>query len=144
MIPTIFAALALMTAPQQTPDLTTLVREALEQCAAGHTVFGFFGRTVEVADADWARPFRNDRECGLMAEGWSGDDGALVAAARAAVGAEGTDWTGVVREPRANEFGPALWTRLEQVEGWPPATLTIIEPPTGRTGPVEIHFGRAG
>jgi hypothetical protein len=144
MIPTFFAALTLVLAPQQAPDLTTLVRVTLEQCAAGHTIFGIFGRTVEVADADWARPFRNDRECGLMAEGWTGDHGALVAAARAAVGAEGPDWTGVVRESRVNESAPALWTQLEQAEGWAPASLRIIEPPAGQTGPVEIHFSRAG
>ena len=142
MTPTIFAALALILAPQQAPDLTTLVRTTLERCASDQEAV--VGKTMDIADADWARPFRNERTCGLMAEGWTGDDGALVAAARAAVGAEGADWTGVVREPRANESGPALWTQMEQVEGWAPATLTIIEPPTGRRGPVEIHFGRAG
>lgn len=142
MIPLLFAALALLPAPQQAPDLATLVRTTLAQCVSGRDLI--VDRTVEVADADWARPFHNERTCGLMAEGWTGDDGALVAAARAAVGAEGADWTGVVREARANESGPALWTELEQVEGWAPATLTIIEPPAGRSGSIEIHFGRAG
>jgi hypothetical protein len=142
MTPTIFAALALVLAPQQAPDLTTLVRNTLERCASGQEAV--VGGTVEVADADWARPFRNDRECGLMAEGWTGDHGALVAAARAAVGAEGANWTGAVREARVNESGRALWTQLEQAEGWAPASLRIIEPPAGQTGPVEIHFSRAG
>jgi hypothetical protein len=142
MIPTFFAALTLVLAPQQAPDLTTLVRSTLERCVSGQDTI--VGGTVDVADADWARPFRNDQACGLMAEGWTGDDGALVAAARAAVGAEGPDWTGVVRESRVNESGRALWTQLEQAEGWAPASLRIIEPPAGQTGPVEIHFSRAG
>ena len=142
MIATLFAALALVSAPPQAPDLTTLVRATLAQCGSGGEAVA--GGVLDVADADWARPFRNDRACGLTAQGWTGDDGALVAAARAAVGAEGAEWTGTVRELRVNESGPALWTELEQVEGWAPASLRIIEPPAGRAGSVEIHFDPAG
>jgi hypothetical protein len=119
MIP-MFFALTLALAPQQAPDLTTLVRTTLERCASGQEAV--VGGTVDVADADWARPFRNDRACGVLAEGW----------------------TGAVREARVNESGRALWTQLEQAEGWAPASLRIIEPPAGQTGPVEIHFSWAG
>ena len=130
------------TAPQQAPDLTTLVRATLEQCVSGQEASA--GGMLDVADADYARTFRNAQACGLTAEGWTGDDGALAAAARAAVGAEGPDWTGTVRELRVNESGAALWTQLEQAEGWAPASLLIIEPQTGERGDVEIHFDPAG
>lgn len=138
----LLAPLTLLLTPQQAPELAALVRSTLELCVADPAKVV---RTVEdVADADWAQPFRTDGECGLTAEGWRGDGGALVAAARAAVGAEGPDWTGTVRELRVNESGPALWTRLEQAEGWAPASLLIIEPPPGQRSPVEIHFDPAG
>lgn len=142
MISTLFVALTLVPVPQQAPDLTTLVRTTLEQCVSGRDPVS--GGMLDVVDADWARPFRNDHACGLTAQGWTGDEGALVAAARAAVGAEGPEWRGAVRELRVNESGPALWTELEQVEGWAPASLRVIEPPAGRTGSVEIHFDPAG
>ena len=142
MIPMLMAALTVVSVPQQAPDLTTLARTTLAQCGAGGEAVA--GGGLDVADADWARPFRNDRFCGLLAQGWTGDDGALVAAARAAVGAEGGEWRGTERELRVNESGPALWTELEQVEGWAPATLRVIEPPAGRTGSVEIYFDPAG
>ncbi|NJC41926.1 hypothetical protein GGQ87_002221 [Brevundimonas alba] len=142
MIASLFAALALATAPQQAPGLTTVVRTTLEQCLSGQQTGA--GMLPDLADADYAQSFRNGQECGLMAGGWIGDDGALVAAAREAVGAEGSDWTGPVRELRVNESGPALWTRLEQAEGWAPASLLIIEPRAGERGDVEIHFDPAG
>ena len=142
MSPTLFTLLALVAAPQQAPDLTTVVRTTLERCVSEWEAV--IGRGLDLADADRARPFRTERACGLTAEGWTGDDGAMVAAARAAVGAEGPDWTGTVRELRVNERGAALWTQLEQVEGWSPASLLIIEPPPGESGSVEIHFDPAG
>ena len=146
MIPTLLATLALVSAPQQAPqqapDLVTLIRVTLEQCGAGRDLV--VNGVLDVSDADWARPFRNDRACGLTAEGWTGDDGALVAAVRAAVGAEEPDWSGSVRELRVNESGPALWTTLEQIEGWSPASLLVIEPTAGRVGSVEIHYDPAG
>lgn len=142
MITTHFAAMALVLASQQDPDLTTLVRATLAQCVAGPQAA--VSGVLDVSDADWARPFRNDRACGLVAQGWTGDDGTLVAAARAAIGAEGSEWTGVVREHRVNESGAALWTQLEQAEGWAPAVPLIVEPPAGQAGQVEIHFDPAG
>jgi len=142
MIPTLFAVLALVTPPQEAPDLTTVVRTTLERCASAPETVVRGG--LDVSDADWARPFRNGSVCGLTADGWNGDGGALVAAARAAVGAEGPDWTGTVRERRVNERGAVLWTQLEQVEGWSPASLLIIEPPPGERGSVEVHFDPAG
>ncbi len=142
MISTLFGALTLVSVPQQAPSLTTLVRTTLEQCVSERDPIS--GGVLDVADADWARPFRNDGGCGLTAEGWTGDQGAMIAAARAAVGAEGPDWAGSVRELRVNERGPALWTQIEQVEGWAPASLLIIEPPPGERGSVEVHFDPAG
>jgi len=142
MIPPLFALLALVSPPQEAPDLTTVVRTTLERCVSAPDTFVRGG--LDVSDADWARPFRNERVCGLTAEGWTGDDGVLGAAARAAVGAEGPDWTGTVRERRVNERGPALWTQLEQVEGRAPASLLIVEPPPGERGTVEIQFVPAG
>ncbi|HYC68014.1 hypothetical protein [Brevundimonas sp.] len=142
MIAPLFATLALVAAPQQAPDLTTVVRATLEHCVSGGPAGG--GMVTDLSDADYAQPFRNEHVCGLMAEGWTGDDGAMAAAARAAVGAEEPEWTGTVRELQVNESGPALWTRLEQVEGWAPASLLIIEPRPGERGDVEIHFDPAG
>ncbi|WP_374516240.1 hypothetical protein [Brevundimonas sp.] len=142
MIPILLALLTLVPASQQASDLTTVVRTTLERCVSAPDEVVSDG--FDVADADRARPFRNEHACGLAAEGWTGDQGAMVAAARAAVGANGPDWTGSVRELRVTERGPALWTQLEQVEGWAPASLLIIEPPPSERGSVEVHFDPAG
>ena len=69
---------------------------------------------------------------------------AVRAGARAAVGAEGPEWSGPVRESRPNERGPALWTRLERTENGRESWLMIIEPPAGQRGPVEVYYGREG
>jgi hypothetical protein len=142
VIAAFLTTLALTSPPQEVPDLTTVVRATLEQCVSGRAAAA--GIVADLSDADYAQPFGNGHVCGLTAEGWTGDDGALVAAAREAVGAVGPDWTGTVRELTVNESGPALWTRLEQAEGWAPASLLIIEPRTGERGDVEIHFDPAG
>lgn len=137
----IVALVAALIAGQQTPDLATATRTTLERCvAAPETIEGV---TLEVSDAGWARAF-GGRECGLMAEDWRGDDGALTAGARAAVGADGPDWTGPVRDSRPNERGPALWTRLERTRDGGLTWLMIIEPPPGQRGPVEVYYGREG
>lgn len=142
MIAPLAAILAAVAPPQHAPDLTTVVRTTLEHCVSGQPAAA--GLVADLSDADYAQPFGNGHVCGLTSEGWTGDDGALVAAARTAVGAEGPDWSGTVRELRVNESGPALWTQLEQAEGWAPASLLIIEPRTGERGDVEIHFDPAG
>jgi hypothetical protein len=142
MIVALLGALTLTPGPQAAPDLAALTRATLEQCvAAPETVSAAM---VEVSDADWARPFGGGRECGVTADGWRGDDGALTAGARAAVDAEGPEWTGPVRESRPNERGPALWTRLERTENGRESWLMIIEPPAGQRGPVEVYYGREG
>ena len=140
MIVALLAALALTPAPHTAPDLAALTRATLAQCVAAPESVS--GGTVEVSDADWARSFGGGRECGVTADGWRGDDGALTAGARTAVGAEGPEWTGPVRESRPNERGPALWTRLERTKNGRQSWLLIIEPPQGQRGPVEVHYGR--
>jgi len=127
--------------PQEAPDLTTLTRTTLEQCVASPDAVGGAGM-LDVSDAGWAWPFSDGFECGLRADDWRGDDGALTAAARRAVGADGPGWTGPVRDSRPNERGPALWTRLERAEGGRQTSLMVIEPPAGQRGSVEIYYSQ--
>ena len=135
----IAALLAGLIVAQQTPDLATATRTTLERCVAAPEAMT--GAALEVSDAGWARTF-GGRECGVTATDWRGDDGALTAGARAAVGADGPGWTGPVRESRPNERGPALWTRLERTEGGRQTWLMIIEPPQGQRGPIEVYYGQ--
>ena len=135
--------------PQAAPDLGHIAHHTLEICRQDQVREAAAAPTAypEARDAELVIVRISSDRCYISADGWAGDNGAILHHVTAAASLE-TDGEWEATETRleqVNERGPALWSRFTRFDetgtetGW----ITLVEPVSGRSGPFELTYAVA-